>query len=84
MNWKKIKLTPEEQKIEDAINHGELRDAGPLELERIVKMIAHHRKEAVISLRVNKDDLFKLKKKAQRLGIGYQTLLAEVIHHLAA
>ncbi len=84
INWKRLKLTREEKEIEAAINRGEYRSVGPLELARFKKSLAHHRKEAVISLRVNKQDLEKLKKKSQRLGIGYQTLLAEVIPHLAA
>jgi len=54
------------------------------EFNRIAEAIARRKKDAVLSIRVNSQDLENLKKKAKRLGIPYQTFVSELIHQYAA
>jgi len=81
---RRVTLSREEQAIERALLRGEYREAGPAMFEAIAQAIAHRKKDAVINVRVNSQDLRQLKRKAERLGVGYQTLLSELIHRVAA
>lgn len=81
---RRVTLTREEQAIERALLRGEYRDVNPATFEAIAQAIAHRKKNAVISIRVNAQDLRHIKQKAKRLGVGYQTLLSELIHRVAA
>ena len=38
------------------------------------------KKEAVLTLRINKQDLSEFKQIANKKGVGYQTLLGQIIH----
>jgi predicted DNA binding CopG/RHH family protein len=78
---RKIKLTREEQMIEDSIEH--FVPAEKQEYEQIINAIAARKKDAVLNIRVNSHDLTSIKRKAQRLGIRYQTFISEVIHRIA-
>lgn len=77
----KYKLDKEEQYIED---HAEefvpLRGA---ERRKIDKMLAVMRKKKAITLRVNINDLGKIKEKAEKEGMPYQTLISSVLHKYA-
>jgi len=53
------------------------------EYTRIVKAIAARKKDAVLSIRVNSEDLAGIKRKAERLGIKYQTFISEILHTVA-
>jgi predicted DNA binding CopG/RHH family protein len=78
------KLTKAEQAIERALLAGEYGDASRGTFAEIAEAIARRRKDAVISIRVNSRDLQQIKAKAKRLGVGYQTLISEVLHRVAA
>lgn len=78
---RKIKLTKEEQAIEN--NLEQFVSVDKHECEQIVQAIAARRKDAVLNVRVNSRDLVSIKQRAQRLGIKYQTLISEVIHRIA-
>ena len=78
------KLTTSEQTIEQALLRGDYTDVSKTSVEDIAQAIARRRKDAVISIRVNSQDLKHLKTKAKKLGIGYQTLIAEMLHRVAA
>ena len=39
--------------------------------------------DAVLNIRVNLDDIKNIKNFARKFGIGYQTLIAELIHKAA-
>lgn len=80
---KKTKLTKEEQVIEAALEQGEYRDVDKSQFQQIAKAITSRRKDAVLNIRVNSEDLEKIKKKAERLGVRYQTLISEFLHRLA-
>jgi predicted DNA binding CopG/RHH family protein len=53
------------------------------EFEDIARAIAARRKDAILSVRVNSQDLRKLKLKARRLGVKYQTFISELLHRMA-
>jgi predicted DNA binding CopG/RHH family protein len=81
---KRIRLTKEEKRIEDALMRGEYIKA-PKKLEdEISKSLITHKKDYVMTIRVNSRDIAKIKRKAARLGVGYQTFISEVIHRVAA
>lgn len=78
---RKIKLTREERAIEDSIE--EFVPVDRNEYEKIVQAIEARRKNAVLNIRVNSNDLKNLKHKAHRLGIKYQTFISEILHKVA-
>ncbi len=80
---KKIKLNRTERKIEAALLRGEYRPVRQAEFEEIAQAIARRRKDTVLNIRVNSQDLTSIKQKAKHLGIPYQTLISELLHHYA-
>lgn len=78
---RKIKLTREEQAIEDSLEH--FIPVEKQEYEQIINAIAARKKDAVLNIRVNSHDLANIKYKAHQLGIRYQTFISEVIHRIA-
>jgi predicted DNA binding CopG/RHH family protein len=80
----RVKLTKSERAIEQALLRGEYQDVNKSSFEEIAQAIARRRKDAVISIRVNSQDLKQIKGKARRLGVRYQTLISEVLHRVAA
>ena len=80
---KSIKLTKQEQEIENALIAGRFVDIEKVELEQISQAIARRKKDAVLNIRINSQDLKSIKQKAKKLGIKYQTLISEVLHKIA-
>ena len=80
---RKAKLTPYERQIEAEIERGEWVPVSKEENEQMAAMLARFRKDAVLNLRVNSNDLALLKEKATKLGVKYQTFIAEHLHRLA-
>ena len=80
---RKIKLTKYEQSIEDAIERGEYVPVSKEEDDRIRRMLAAYRKKTVLHMRINNNDLSLIKSKAKKLGIKYQTFIAEYLHKFA-
>jgi len=78
---RKIKLTKEEQVIENSLE--QFVKVDKQEYEQIVQAVAARKRDAVLNVRVNSRDLASIKQRAQRLGIKYQTLISEVIHRIA-
>jgi predicted DNA binding CopG/RHH family protein len=81
---KRINLSGSEKAIERAVLRGEYRRASQEEFDRIAEAIARRKKDAVLNIRVNSQDLAMIKQKAKRVGIPYQTLVSELIHQYAA
>lgn len=81
---KKIRLTRSEQAFERAAARGEFRRASQEEFDMIAEALARRKKDAVLNIRVNSQDLESLKKKAKRMGIPYQSFVSELIHKYAA
>jgi len=78
---RKIKLTREEQWYEDHAE--EFVPVSREKFELIKQAIERKRKDAVLNIRVNSWDLAQIKRKAQKLGIKYQTLISEILHKVA-
>ena len=77
------KLTKQEKEIEDALMAGRLVDIKKEKLEEISRSIARRKKDAVLNIRINSQDLKNIKQKAKKLGIRYRTLISEVLHKIA-
>ena len=80
---RKTKLTKKEKEIENALMAGKFVDIKKEKLEEISQAIARRKKDAVLNIRINSEDLKSIKQKAKKMGIRYQTLISEVIHKIA-
>ena len=74
-----------EQDILQSVENGEWEskkniDKRLLELQSYVK----HQKKKAISIRVNENDIYELKKKALENGVPYQNLIQVLIHQFAS
>ena len=78
-----IQLTRPEREIESALIRGEYCDVPHRQFEEIAQAVAHRRKDAVLNIRVNREDLESIKQKARRFGIKYQALISELLHRVA-
>lgn len=76
-----IKLTKEEQAIEDSIH--EYVPVSQKEYDAAVAAIEAFKKNAVLNIRINRNDLDAIKKKARKLGVPYQSFIGEFLHRLA-
>ena len=80
----KKKLDANEKAIEKALIQGEYRPVSESKFKEIAEAITARKKDAVLNIRVNSRDLQGFKRKAKRLGVPYQSLLSELLHHFAA
>ena len=80
---RKVKLTKNEKETENALMQGEYIDIDKNEFKSIAQAIVSRKKDTVLNIRMNKEDLKLLKKKAQQLGIKYQTFISELLHRVA-
>ena len=80
---RKISLTQQEKAIEDSLLMGEYINVRKNEFAAIAESIAARKKDAVLNVRVNSHDLVSIKRRAQKLGVKYQTFISEVIHRIA-
>jgi predicted DNA binding CopG/RHH family protein len=81
---RKLKLDPEEREIMKAIERDEYVPVGGKELRAVADAIAARKKDMILTMRVNRQDIDRIKKFSQAKGIPYQTYLSEVIHQVAA
>ena len=65
---KRIRLTKQEKQIEEDLLKGEYVNVSKAQFNHIADAIAARRKDAVLNLRINSDDLESLKQKAGKLG----------------
>lgn len=80
---KKIRLTKQEKAIEKNIVNGKYIQASKAEINKIARAIIRRKKDTVLNIRINSEDLGNIKQKAKRVGIPYQTFIAEILHHYA-
>ena len=81
IDWSKIKLDPEEQQIED---EAELYVPASAEFtQKIKEAIDQWKKDSVLNMRINGEDVMLLKQKAAKLGVKYQTFIAQILHRAA-
>jgi predicted DNA binding CopG/RHH family protein len=72
------RLTPEEREIER--NAHQLRSVSSGKRTRVESIIDRARKNQAISLRLSEFDLEMVKKRAEKEGLPYQTLITTIIH----
>ena len=80
---RQIKLNKKEKEIENALVKGEYVSVKKSEYDEIALALAARRKDAVLNIRVNSQDLNNIKQKAKRLGVKYQTFISELLHRVA-
>jgi len=80
---KNLKLSKEEKEIENALLSGEYKPIKGKELANIEKNLKSRKKDITMTIRVNSDDIEKIKGKAKELGIKYQSYISEIIHQVA-
>jgi predicted DNA binding CopG/RHH family protein len=78
-----IKLTRQEKAVEDALLKGEYKNVGKEEFGEIAQALSARRKDAVLNIRINSQDLTSIKQKAHKLGLKYQTFISEILHRVA-
>ncbi len=81
---RKFKLDPEEREIMASIERDEYVPVGGKELRAVADAIASRKKDMTLTIRVNSQDIGRIKKFSLAKGIPYQTYLSEVIHRVAA
>ena len=80
---KKQYLDAEEKEIMEAIEKDEFVPVTGVELKRVADSIAARKKDMTLTIRVNRNDINRIKKMAQKRKIPYQSYLSEVIHRIA-
>lgn len=80
---RKPKLTKQEKFIEEELLKDQYLKVDENEFKAIAQAIALRKKDAVLNIRVNNNDLKNIKLKAQRLGLKYQTFISEILHRVA-
>ncbi len=80
---RQAKLTRQEKAIEDALLKGEYANIDKAEFQKIAQAIQARRKDSVLNIRINSQDLKSIKEKAKRLGIKYQSFISEILHRVA-
>ena len=78
---RKIRLTRAERAVEEKLE--EYVDVSKEEFKQIAQAIASRKKDSVLNIRINHNDLKNLKQKATRLGVKYQTFVSEILHKVA-
>lgn len=83
-----VELTPEEKEYEAAIERGEyVRAKDADEISMLLKEAAKNyfgpKKDQKVTLKLNPRDFTKVKARAKRNRIPYQTLLSTLIHQFA-
>ncbi|MGM0623972.1 MAG: antitoxin [Campylobacterota bacterium] len=74
-----------EQDILQSVEKGEWKSKKNID-ERLLKLQSYvkHQKKKAISIRVNENDIYELKKKALENGVPYQNLIQVLIHQFAS
>jgi len=80
---RRVKLTKHEKEIENALLQGEYIDIDKNEFKQIAEAVASRKRDSVLNIRINGEDLKLLKKKARQFGIRYQTFISEFLHRIA-
>ena len=75
---KKIRLTKEEQEIEDTAD--DFVPASEETKRKVERIIERSRKNEAISLRMSSYDLERIKERAAEQGMPYQTLINVLVH----
>ena len=76
-------MTKAEAKVQKDLLEGKYLPVTPREEERFLAALARKRKDAILHIRINSIDLDRIKAKASKAGVPYQTFIAHVLHHIA-
>ena len=80
---RKMNLTRQEKAIEESLLHGEYANVDKSTFIAIAEAVAARKKDAVLNIRVNSQDLKTIKQRAEKLGVRYQTFISEILHRVA-
>ena len=80
---KKQYLDQEEKEIMEAIERDEFVPVTGPELKKMADSLAARKKDMTLTIRVNRNDINRIKKMAQKRKIPYQSYIFEVIHRVA-
>lgn len=80
---KNLRLTKEEKEVENDLLRGAFKPLKGKELEKIENSLKARKKDVTMTIRVNSEDIEKIKDKANKLGIKYQSYISEIIHQVA-
>jgi len=89
--YKKWKFDDYEKELDQALEHGDVKELPPKELKEFKKRMAGYvkytrlkrEKSKNINIRIAPEDVEKLKSKALKVGIPYQTIAASILHQYA-
>ena len=81
--FKRLKLNKYERSISEAIERGEYVEGSKEEAEKIRAAVEEYRKNAILHIRISEAVLRKLKEKAKKVGVKYQTFIAEALRRVA-
>ncbi len=81
---RRMKLGKDERALENALVRGEFKPVSKVELSEIASAIERRKKDAVLSIRINRHDLKSIQDKAKKLHVPYQSLVSELLHRFAA
>ena len=80
---KKNYFSAEEKEIMESIERDEFIPVSGIELKEVAEAIAARKNDMTLTIRVNRNDINRIKKMAQSRGIPYQSYISEVIHRVA-
>ncbi len=80
---KKEYLDKEEKENMAAIDGDEFITVTGAQLKRVADAIAARKRDMTLTIRVNRNDINRIKKMAQKHRIPYQSYISEVIHRIA-
>jgi len=73
--------SPRERDLGELARHFDATDAGELPWEKAEDAVIERPELEQISLRLPKEDLDALKRRAARAGVGYTTLIRMIVRH---
>ena len=76
-------LDQEEKEIMEAIERDEFIPVTGPALKKMADSLAARKKDMTLTIRVNRNDINRIKKMAQKRKIPYQSYIFEVIHRVA-
>lgn len=62
---------------------GEFKPLNGKELEKTEKALIVRKKDIIMTIRINSEDIKKIKNNSNKLGIKYQSYISEIIHQVA-
>jgi predicted DNA binding CopG/RHH family protein len=80
---RRMKLTRYEKQVEKDLLNGVYVEGPKEETEQIRAAIEEYRKNAILHIRISEAVLKKLKEKAKKVGVKYQTFIAEALRRVA-